>query len=35
VQRDLADQPLSAAHSIMVSRASAEFPMKVVDEEGP
>lgn len=35
VQRELADQPLSAAHSIMVSRASAVLPMTVVDEEGP
>lgn len=35
VQRELADQPLSAAHSIMLSRASAVLPMTVVDEEGP
>jgi hypothetical protein len=35
VQRELADQPLSAAHSIMVSRASAVLPMTVIDEEVP
>jgi len=35
VQRELAGQPLSAAHSIMVSRASAVLPMTVVHEEGP
>jgi len=35
VQRELAGQPLSAAHSIIVSRASAVLPPTVVDEESP